>query len=214
MCSTHRKSSRAQAEEHAAPELRVAADAVMRVRTKRPCRVVEPRLRRPIAQLLPDGRGIPVLGFLRARNRRARRSGSARRCPASACAMRAAAGAAADDDDVVTARSRCTTDPRLGVDLIHQPLVVDGPLEAHLRLPAFAIDRGEVAIHRLVAADVPKAREIRRGSPLPRTEDEESVGFERDDAFAAEQLRQPEAAEERRNLARVVERADGAVVVA
>src|SRR6478735_1218355 len=45
------------------------------------------------------------------------------------------------------------------VDLIHQLLIFHRPLEAHLRLRA-ALDRiAEVTIHRLVSADVAKARE-------------------------------------------------------
>ena len=57
---------------------------------------------------------------------------------------RAAAGAAADDDDVeasvciavqltrVAARRRIGPCRRAGVDLVHQPLIVDRALEAHL----------------------------------------------------------------------------------
>src|SRR4029453_13443976 len=42
---------------------------------------------------------------------------------------------------------------------------------------------------------------------------EESVGFERDDAPATKELREPQTLKQRRHLARVIERPDGAVVV-
>ena len=55
----------AQAIEHAAPELGVAADAVVRVREELGAVSVEPALGGSIAQVLPDSLGIPVVGFLR-----------------------------------------------------------------------------------------------------------------------------------------------------
>src|SRR5918993_882023 len=51
--------------EHAAPELRVAADVVMSVRAELLAPLVDPPLIRLIAELFPDGFGIPVLVFLR-----------------------------------------------------------------------------------------------------------------------------------------------------
>ena len=54
-----------QAIEHAAPELGVAADAVVRVGKKLDALRVEPALGRAIAQVLPDGLGIPVVRLLR-----------------------------------------------------------------------------------------------------------------------------------------------------
>ena len=66
---------------------------------------------------------------------------------------RAAAGAAADDDDVVVL-GHCAGVLDRGVDLVHQPLILDRSLEAHLRRAAFANRAEEVAIHRLIAAQV------------------------------------------------------------
>ena len=51
--------------EDAAPELRVAADAVVRVRAKLAAALVEPAFRDPVAEILPDRFGAPVLLFLR-----------------------------------------------------------------------------------------------------------------------------------------------------
>ena len=86
--------------EHAAPELRVAADAIMRVRLELPPAVVEPALRRAVAQLLPHCVGAPVFLFLRhevaALDQEDPRAG-----PGKGVRHRAAAGAGADDDDVV-----------------------------------------------------------------------------------------------------------------
>ena len=50
--------------EHAAPELRVPADAVVRVGRELPPALVEPALRGAIAELFPDRLGIPVFLFL------------------------------------------------------------------------------------------------------------------------------------------------------
>ena len=55
----------AQAVQHAAPELRVAADVVMGVRAELLAAFVDPPLLRLIAKVLPDRFGAPVLGFLR-----------------------------------------------------------------------------------------------------------------------------------------------------
>ena len=55
----------AQTKEDAAPELRVPADAVVGVGAERGAVVAQPRLRRLVAPLLPDGGGVPVLGFPR-----------------------------------------------------------------------------------------------------------------------------------------------------
>src|SRR4030095_3445659 len=54
----------AKAVPHAAPELSVAADAIVRIRRELLAVVVEPPFRRPVTQLLPDGLGTPVLRFL------------------------------------------------------------------------------------------------------------------------------------------------------
>ena len=76
---------------------------------------------------------------------------------------RAAARAAADDDDVVAfgPHQRRAVDRRR-VHVVHQPLIVDRALEAHLgRAPLRVMARVEIAIHRLIAADVAEAREAR-----------------------------------------------------
>jgi hypothetical protein len=55
----------AEAVKHAAPELCVPADAVVRVGTELAAAMVHPFFAGLIAQMLPDGFGIPVLVFLR-----------------------------------------------------------------------------------------------------------------------------------------------------
>src|SRR6266850_1535281 len=100
-----------------------------------------------------------------------------------------------------------------GVNLVHQLLVLDRPLDAHLRNAMLPDGRREITVHRLVAADVAKAGKQQRRQPLAAHEDEQPVGFEGDHAPAPEQLREPESAEERWDLARVVERPDRPVVV-
>ena len=88
-------------------------------------------------------------------------------------------------------------------------------LEAHLRR---ARRRGSRRRSHDTSPDSRGCRESpgtrSRGSPGPRTRTTSAVRLERDDALRPEQLREPQAAEERRNLARVVQRTDGAVVVA
>ena len=49
--------------EHAAPELRVAADVVVRVRLELGTGLIDPALRRAVAQFLPDRGRTPVLGL-------------------------------------------------------------------------------------------------------------------------------------------------------
>src|SRR5436190_501934 len=94
--------------EHAAPELRVAADAIVRVRQELLTVAVDPAFGRPVAEMFPDLGRTPVLGFLRheiatlddeqpetGRSERVRHG--------------AAAGAAADDDRVEVAhRASCS----------------------------------------------------------------------------------------------------------
>ena len=115
---------------------------------------------------------------------------------------RAAAGAAADDDDVVAfGASRIAT----GGSGVGRRSRRSDPSAADRRWRARGssrargrsrIDAAEVAIHRLVAADVAEAREdAAAASPLPRTSTNSAVRLERDDAVAAEQLRQPQALE-------------------
>jgi hypothetical protein len=87
--------------QHAAPELRVAADAVVRVgQERRGRRRSSHRFAGAVAQLLPDRFGAPVVGFLRdevpaLEDQELRRRGRQR------VRHRAAAGAGPDDDDVV-----------------------------------------------------------------------------------------------------------------
>ncbi len=86
--------------EHAAPELRVAADAVVRVGKKLLTLAVEPALGRPVAEVLPHRFRIPVVGLLRHR-RAALEHEDPRAAPGERPGHRPAAGAAPDDDDVV-----------------------------------------------------------------------------------------------------------------
>src|SRR5688572_19681076 len=85
--------------EHPAPELRIAADDVVHVRSELAAVAVNPVFAGAIAELLPDGRRIPVLVFawhgLAALDDQNAGAGIGQR-------MRdgAPAGAAADDDDV------------------------------------------------------------------------------------------------------------------
>jgi len=55
----------AQTIQHAAPELCVATDVVMRVGLELAAGLVKPPLARPVTQVLPDGFRVPVLVFLR-----------------------------------------------------------------------------------------------------------------------------------------------------
>ena len=89
-----------QAIEHAAPELRIAADAVMRVRKKLLALTVQPALGRAVAQVLPHGLRIPVVRLLR-HGLPALDDEDASRARRERQGHGAAAGAAADDDDVV-----------------------------------------------------------------------------------------------------------------
>ena len=129
----------AQPVEHAAPELRVAADVVVRVGPELAAAFVEPALLRLIAQVLPDRLRIPVLRFLGNEiaplEHEDARPGLGKRVR-----HRPAARAAPDDDDVVAlGHAGC---PMRCVDLFHQLLILDRPLEAHLGLRA---DRGSIA---------------------------------------------------------------------
>src|SRR4030095_2651296 len=94
---------------HAAPELRVAADVVVRVRIELASPFVEPHLSRAVAQVLPHGVGIPVRVFLRhevaALDDQEPRAGRG-----EGVRDRAAAGPAADDDDVVDVSGRGHSD--------------------------------------------------------------------------------------------------------
>jgi predicted permease len=99
------------------------------------------------------------------------------------------------------------------VDLVHQPLIFQCAFEAHLRLTAGADRRGEIRIHRAIAANVPEAGQDHARQPFAAHENDHTVGFERDDAAAAHELGEAKATEERWHFSRVVERADRAVVV-
>src|SRR5262245_45996676 len=100
------------------------------------------------------------------------------------------------------------------IDLVHEPLVFEGALEAHFGHAAVGDGPSEVPIHRLVAADVDETRQDEPRQTLPPRKNEDAVRFETDDALASVQLRNPESLPQRRYLARVEQRADGAVVVA
>src|SRR5687768_7408961 len=91
------------------------------------------------------------------------------------------------------------------VDLVHQPLVHHGPFETHLRRPAVADGGNEIAIHRLIAADIAEARQQQPRQPAAPRQHEETVGFKRDDPLAAVKLGQAQPAQQRRDLPRIVE---------
>ncbi len=89
-----------EAVEHAAPELGVPADTVVRVRLKLAAALIEPALLDPVAEMFPDRFRAPVLVFLRNKIS-ALENEDARRGAGQRLRQRPAAGAAADDDDVV-----------------------------------------------------------------------------------------------------------------
>src|ERR671920_2514810 len=78
--------------------------------------------------------------------------------------------------------------------LLHQHVVGPGALETHLGLSAGADGRGEVPVHRLVAADVAPGRgdDPRHGTAADH--DRCAVGLEGDDAPPAVELRDPQPA--------------------
>ena len=134
---------------------------------------------------------------------------------------RAAAGARADDDDVVAGAPsrRAAAGPATRPGRRRSGPSAAGPrwrARGSSPAPGPSRDRRrEVAIHRPVAADVAEARELQRAAaPRPRASTNRPLDSNVMTPAPAEELRQPQAAEERRHLARVVERADGAVVVA
>ena len=90
----------AQPVQHAAPELGVAADVVVRVGLEFAAAFVEPALRASGSADPSRPRRRSSSRLPAARNRRARGSGCRAPVGASACADGPAAGAAADDDDV------------------------------------------------------------------------------------------------------------------
>ena len=131
MCSSGLKILAPQAVEHAAPELRVAADVVVRVRPELVPALVEPALAGLIAQMLPDRLRTPVLVFLRDEVA-ALENQDARGAVRQRVGHGPAARAAADDDDVVAFGPHQAVGWHARVDVIHQPLVFDRALEAHL----------------------------------------------------------------------------------
>src|SRR5689334_811424 len=92
-------------------------------------------------------------------------------------------------------------------------MIVDCALERHLRRRAIANRLDEVAVYRLVTADVAIAGEEEPGQTPAAREHEYAVRFERDDAITPIQLRQAQPAQQGGDLARVVNRSRGAVVV-
>ena len=87
--------------EHAAPELGVAAYAVVGVGPELVAACVEPPLGRPVAKVLPDGCGLGVLRFSR-HEIAAFHHQDARRGRRQGVGHRPAARPGADDDDVVS----------------------------------------------------------------------------------------------------------------
>src|SRR5215471_10913641 len=89
-----------QSKKRTAPESRVPAHAVVRIGQKRPALLIPPQFPGPIAKILPDFPGAPVLLFLR-NEISSLENENARRGAAKCVRNRAAARTAADDDDVV-----------------------------------------------------------------------------------------------------------------
>jgi hypothetical protein len=85
---------------HAAPELRVPANAVVRVGREFPAALVEPAFAGAVPQVLPHGLGIPVFLFL-GNEVAAFDDQNACRCACQRLRDCAAACDGADDDDVV-----------------------------------------------------------------------------------------------------------------
>src|SRR5262245_53650280 len=92
-------------------------------------------------------------------------------------------------------------------------MILDGPLEAHLRRAPFTNGPDEIAVHRLVATDVPESWEHDPRQATPAGHDHTAVRFECDDPLASEQLRRSQPAKQRRNLTGIEQRAHRAVVV-
>src|SRR5579862_6011547 len=92
-------------------------------------------------------------------------------------------------------------------------MILASPLEAHFGRGAGPDGRDEVAVHRLVTAHVAEAGQENPGRPAAAGRDKQAIRFEGNHALAAENLGPPQTAEQRWNLARVVERAGRPVVV-
>jgi hypothetical protein len=92
-------------------------------------------------------------------------------------------------------------------------MVVHRALDAHLGLCAVTDRPDEITIHGTIAADVAEPGKSQARRACTAHHDEGAVGFEGNDALAAKDLRQPQAAEQRRNLTRVVEGSDSTIVV-
>jgi hypothetical protein len=89
----------AQPIENAAPEFRVAADVVVRVRPERDAAPIEPHLVGAVAQVLPHSFRVPVLRLLR-HEISALEDEDSRRRIRQGLRHRSSAGAGSDDDDV------------------------------------------------------------------------------------------------------------------
>ncbi len=153
--------------EHAAPVLRVAADVVVRVRLELGAGLIDPALRRAVAQFLPHRGRAPVLRLgrhvaatLDQEDALARRR--------EGVGHRAAARAGPDDHEVEVRGCACGGSARL-----HRASPRPGALAMIWSIRRWSsmarssrisggvpvrMLRDEVTIHRLVAADVPHAR--------------------------------------------------------
>src|SRR5436190_15282461 len=112
--------------------------------------------------------------------------------PASACSM---VPPPAPLPTMTTSNFSPAIGPRHAlVDLIHQPLILDGALEAHLGLPPGPDRGGKVAVHRAIPADVLQQPGNRDPAPSPPAhQHDRAVGLEGDDALAAIELRHAQA---------------------
>src|SRR5262245_399873 len=81
-----------------------------------------------------------------------------------------------------------SSDMDRSVDLVHQMLVVHGPLQAHLRNSAGLNRPREIAIHGAIAADVAEAWHDQARNAASADDDEQAIRLEGDDALPAEEF--------------------------
>src|SRR5262249_4813395 len=99
------------------------------------------------------------------------------------------------------------------IDLFHQAMVLNRPLEGHFGWRPLAYRSNEVPIHGLVAPDVAEPGKDQTRRPVAACEHETAVRFERDDAVPSRDRGEPQPAKQGWDLARIVQRANRAVIV-
>src|SRR5258705_10392070 len=75
---------------------------------------------------------------------------------------------------------RTRLDAPLGVDLIHEPLILEGALEAHLRRSVLSNRAQEITIHRPIPTNITESRHEHPRHPAAPDTDERAVRFELD----------------------------------